>query len=73
MESCLIDYSDYENAPGCLATFGGLLCDFGSDFQATIVCDYDQRKIREKIPRKKSFKFPAKNRRIFWALNDRNG
>ena len=32
MESYSGDYSDYENAPGGLATFGGFLCDFGSDF-----------------------------------------
>ena len=36
MAPCLIDYSDYENAPGGLATFGGFLCDFGSDFLATL-------------------------------------
>nr|DAP92843.1 MAG TPA: hypothetical protein [Caudoviricetes sp.] len=41
MESCFGDYSDYENAPGGLATFGGFFCDFGGDydFQKT-VSDY---------------------------------
>lgn len=32
IESCLSDYSDYENAPGGLATFGGILLRLSSDY-----------------------------------------
>ena len=59
MESCLIDYSDYENAPGGLATFGGFFCDFLATLAATMIfkkwsatIDYDQGKIREKSTEK---------------------
>ena len=45
MASCLIDYSDYENAPGGLATFGGFFCDFQSTLAATMACDYDFQKM----------------------------
>ena len=45
MASCLIDYSDYENAPGGLATFGGFFCDFQATLAATMACDYDFQKM----------------------------
>lgn len=45
MEFCFGDYSDYENAPGGLATFGGF---FFCDFQATLAANIDYG--RGKIP-----------------------
>lgn len=39
------DYSDYENAPGCLATFGGFFCDFQATLAATMACNYDFQKM----------------------------
>lgn len=36
MESYSSNLSDYENAPGGLATFGGFLCDYGCNFLATL-------------------------------------
>lgn len=45
MASCLIDYSDYENAPGGLATFGGFFYDFQATLVATMACDYDFQKM----------------------------